>query len=636
MAIDDTNPGSDAGDPETRKKAEAFLKQVSDRGTVAPDSLPPSAEFDAKTGSYQMQPAPPVVLDEKTLEYLVKHKQIVELKQDELLPGYKAQADEQKDASSKNAAKSDGHMETPVYIVPGVGAGTHNIQPIELATKDGKRSIVMTDEGNHVYDEAYYQKNIAPNEKPVADQREQTDKEMAALDHNTRLQTNGEYGLPRGNTILSDASIADLEKLGMMIKRERSELQAEEMAANPLFKKDVPVYEIIDRAAEAKGDYDKNLWEPEAQLMRTKEGKPYILINEGYHTLTAEHLREKQLTDAQVDKGVEKGRFTPAENYAKPSRNFMDESRVSTDLQVQRRYKELLESTRHSAEEMGVKNVKVLVVDDGMMNLEDRSAVSTTSKEGTNYILVSRKELDTMTSDAKLEQLKGVMGHELTHLQNGESIPENAVDKRNLQIARFKEERADLNGSGALGSHNPEALAEYMKDTLRADVEKYIEANKDNPDPAAKLSSKTKPTDEDLRKVADWETKEKIDLEHPNKMDRADALMLEGAAMKKYEQTHVVDSHEGRVAENKAVIEQVMKEMEGKWKSPMHAPDVAPAQEAPKPEKHAENSQGLSEDHIAQIAAIRQTMAGVSSQRLDLARAPDLKPQTGLELQRGA
>ncbi len=486
--------------------------------------------------------------------------------------------------------------------------------------------------------------------------------------------------VPKDNITVSDAALDKLVQNGKLIKREQSDLMPN-ADSNPVLHNsgNIPIYMTSDATPDSG-----NSVTPDAKLMHTKEGKPYIIINDGYNKWSESDVRNRMPTEARKAEEIAgKHTFTP------------DEYRKQLTGDEQSRFDALAKFMTEKSKEIG----SATFVVSGDIDAGTGGAAETT-REGKHWVNISKDALEAALKSndpTKLEQLKAVLQHEIDHIKDGDTTVQGLMKKRDAEQSRQMESRADL------GVDNPQALANYLKAgaadeipgylkdnpntesakrlkaNLIENIPEYLKDNKDKPD--AQLSdqyNKTgKLTEEDLKKVANWTADNnktdkltEYDMRkvsdwsgkkfptHPATDDRINALQDAAEVRKEYEKTHTITTDADRQAESRFVTAKVEQDMNGLGTLPMpvasaNLPPDVPATVLPKgtidpnsashielnvpaskgaaeissPQANATTQDparpnGLSPDHDAQIANIKTTLAKTASPVANITAAP--------------
>ncbi len=341
---------------------------------------------------------------------------------------------------------------------------------------------------------------------------------------------------PFNDKVIGNATLESLVKEGRLVKRERSDLKPQAMSDPALKNNNFPVYVI------PHPDFPG---ESAADLAHTKEGKPYIIINEGYNK------NDQRYASEHIDNIKD---VTPDEFLKRLTK--MDG--VSTE-QIER-YKTLMASLSDKIREMGIAPTDIRIIQDPKyFEMEGRI------DDGKKTIIIGEGEiLAALRSDASKEQTKSSGDHEAAHIYYKDPVTPLPQNGDYLLEKRYREFRADV------GVDNPLVNAESLKVGYLLDVFDNLGEQR-----GGKLSLplsaeyvKGNPTDHDLKVISDWGVRNR-DPEHPGEYDRIAVLKDADQVRKEYEKTHQVVTDSDRNREREYILAKVAQDMNGLWGVPM-------------------------------------------------------------------
>ncbi len=374
--------------------------------------------------------------------------------------------------------------------------------------------------------------------------------------------------LPPKDAVISDATLEKLLKDGALKPEPKSDLLPQANSDPVLQDPSIPVYKFSNTIMRAN--------RPEAQLMHTKEGKPYILVNEAYNKIEWDESEIKKTLPTEAQKRDDVGfndltksddflsqireKNAAIENYEKINgKDPKLDAQLKEGKEEEQRYIELTTSIAQKAKEMGIGGTEFLVLNNQIMDgkVVNSDGDSDITQEGKGRVYADKNALlNALKSDQGTENLKGILEHELGHIQHGDPSAAGQIRDRDPQIKRYDESRADL------GVDDPQNLEKWFKKDLEKRIPDYLKEN-----PKAVMSSQYKktgiPTDYDLKQVSDWDGKP--DDNHPVPSDRINALQDAAEVRKEYEKTHTVVTDADREAESRFVIAKVEQDMNGLW-----------------------------------------------------------------------
>lgn len=410
----------------------------------------------------------------------------------------------------------------------------------------------------------------------------------------------GRINLPLAGSPLSDAAFKTLVDDGALLRIDRSELEPK--LPESVHGKNLPVYVVA-------GLQSSNLDQPDAQVLTTKDNKSYLLVNEKGHVWNEEYVQRRIPTDAVIKDEVRRGSLTTAEGFSQQLGNLKQTSDIR---RMRERYGEFISQLSKAAADAQVHPpLQVMIDNTSNQKFAGGNVNSDTSREKTHRLYVDQELLyDALTSDSKMKQLTSMAAHDLTHIVAGDTSPKGIVRRRNAGVFRYEEVQADLKGPAMMGVQYAEALGNWMETQIRGKAPLYLGVSPDSKNL----------TPADLKAISDRISERHPD--HPGYFDRMTALRDEVARMKQYEKTHPLSSGDAasirayREAEAKAVVDQVMQDMKGKWTLPMEPPKDAPAK-PPAFKASLDNT-----DHRLDLGEIRTTLAAAIAQPLDRTAAP--------------
>ena len=436
------------------------------------------------------------------------------------------------------------------------------------------------------------------------------------------MRADGYYALPAENVVLHDATLEKGSQDGMFIKRSKDELNYPD---NPLFARkqdgqDIPVYEVNSAGKFGLRPVDNyKPVMPEAHLMKTAEGHEYILVNEAYQKRSPEEMQEKKMTDYTVEAMQKSGYYKNADLF---------EAGLKNDPAALKKFQDFKNYVADETAVTGQQDVTFIVADSKKLNdmglkgvVDEHTAFALTTQENHKYMVVSSKLMNSaLQSEEKMTGLKGAVGHELTHFENGDgSLEGSARGYNNIAIARYEEMQGDL--KGAVRAHNTEGLIQLFESELKK-VAPVYQAAPENQSASRQLSSVENPSAADFTKLSDELVKAGIAPEHPAMKDRIEAQKLVQAEMREYEKTHTVRTAADREEEAKVVVPKVMKTMESKWQLPMQAPDAPAKSQEVKPEEQKKDHasakpHGLNDSQMKDVMTMRNSVAHMGSLKIE-------------------
>jgi hypothetical protein len=270
---------------------------------------------------------------------------------------------------------------------------------------------------------------------------------------------------------------------------------------------------------------------------------------QGEDRWTVQDVRDRMITNEQLKKDVEKRN---QQAYLDGLHRTMGDTPEFAN--VQRHYDELMQTIAREEKERGTGKIDMLI------GTEIATTSANQTREGRNYLLINEKEFKAaLLTDAGMEPLKATLGHEITHVVHGDNTPANEVREHNDRAySRMVEMRADLEGSGPQGMHNPQGAIDFFEGKLRAMFPKL----RNLPGSGLTNADPSHLTDADYKKLSDLNAGFQTP-DHPSAWDRITALREEATLMAQYESTHTVRTQADREAEAREVVGRVMRDMRG-------------------------------------------------------------------------
>lgn len=284
---------------------------------------------------------------------------------------------------------------------------------------------------------------------------------------------------------------------------------------------------------------------PKASLLHTKEGNPFVLVNEFYHRWTPEYVRTTMMApDSTLDA------------LPKPIdvlEQFRDQEGNSPAFgQIQRRFDEAMAFLQKLHAELPGQPSAQIRLDDGEERIVRVVNIATLSQSGRPYLILDGDQFrEALQSDEKLAGFKGAMGHEYTHIQqdhvNAAAIA--SAHGKPDQI-KAKEYIADIIGTSPVGSGDPVAYSLFLREQQDHAIGHFAQET------GQKVTADSM-TAEQLEHFRQW-TRTKDPLHAP--LEERIQVQERLAGLKQaYEANHIVVTHSDRVAQTNWMIQEIAK-----------------------------------------------------------------------------
>jgi hypothetical protein len=180
--------------------------------------------------------------------------------------------------------------------------------------------------------------------------------------------------------------------------------------------------------------------------------------------------------------------------------------------------------------------------------------------EGQDFILVNKDKFRlAILADAAAANLKSTLAYQLARIRDRDTSASAVLSHHNDPAAsREAELRAELEGAGPLGAHDPIAATITLDARMRDEVHRlvFFKGNTLGDMDPNRLS------DRDYKQISDDYVRFSDDIYKLTFWDRIVALRKEAQLVNEYEQTHSVRRHADREVESQWLVEQVVKSMQ--------------------------------------------------------------------------